>query len=675
MSERIPPKGRRAAKAAPVRSDQARSGSARAADRSRRASPGRDSRSPGAISAAPLPVGPRRERYLVAALRPAPGTVGWNGWPAGNGLADPPAPPGDAAGAAEPAGVEELLTHLRADPSCVIHRVIAPSGPAGPLFPPVAVVDMDADRAAMLALSGPMLHVEPDLPLQYGRAAVTRGLSFADPGVVPHGEGRTVVIAVVGGDGKAMDGADIYLLSEAFPVRGSTDAAGTVTLELPASPLRGLYVRPRSDHWAVWLGRPDLNLDRPNLVSCPAFAETFPGFPERPLDSWAARALRFDSVPPTFRGHGVRIAILDSGAAVEHPDLTGRLAGGWGPEAAPADDTGDADTDLPNWGVDTVGNGSHSAGIIGGSDNGHGIVGVVPEAEIHVGRLFPGGRFSDLIDAFDYCVATQIDLVDLGLCSPQPSELLARKIEQLRQAGIACVAAAGSSGGPVAFPASLPSVLAVAAIGKTGEYPPESYHATQVRGVPTPEGYFSAAFTCFGPEIDVCAPGVAVVSSVPTTNYAALDGTSTAAAYVSGFAALLLAHHAEFRNRFRTRDARRVDRLFELIRSSCRPLHLGEAGRAGAGLPDAAVAFGLARPLFSPVNADPAMALIWAAMAQPGGVRGAQFGLEPPSGFATGNGAAFSTGADDVMAPLRAALSAAGLLPMADGVAVESAHG
>jgi subtilisin len=671
MSERIPPKGRRAAKAAPVRSDGARTGSARATDRSRRASAGRDSPAPGAISAAPHPVGPRRERYLVAALRPVPGVVGRNGpWQPGhgqpgNGLAGPPAPRGAAAWTAEPAGAEELLTYLRADPSCVIHRVIAPSGPQ---FPPVAVVDMDADRAAMLALSGPMLHVEPDLPLQYGRAAVTRGLSFADPGVMPHGEGQSVVITVVGGDGKALDDADVYLLGEAFPVRGSTDAAGTVALELPASPVRGLYVRPRSDHWAVWLGRPDLSPDRPNLVSCPAFAETFPGFPERQLDGWAARALRLDSVPPTFRGHGVRIAILDSGAAAEHPDLTGRLAGGWAPEAA---QTGDRDTHQPSWAVDTVGNGSHSAGIIGGSDNGHGVLGVVPEAEIYVGRLFPGGRFSDLIDALDYCVANQIDLVDLGLCSPQPSELLARKIGQLRQAGIACVAAAGNSGGPVSFPASLPSVLAVAAIGKTGEYSPESYHATQVHGVPTPEGYFSAAFTCFGPEIDVCAPGVAVVSSVPTTNYAALDGTSSAAAYVSGFAALLLAHHVEFRNRFRARDALRVDRLFELIRSSCRPVRLGDAGRAGAGLPDAALAFGLEPP--------PDFAIAGLSAATPPANRTSHSG--PASNGAqrgnaqTGNGAAFRAGADDVMAPLRAALSAAGLLPMASGVAVESERG
>ena len=645
MSERVPPKGRRSSKPTVASGSRpATTGAAAARQQSRR---GTAETAVGRVrpaDAAPRPVGPRRERYLVALLAPAAdgatpaapmGSAPLGSW------RDP-----DPAGAGR-GGAENLLAYLRTDPSCVVHRVILPPSGAGPdqsrgpslaAFPPVAIVDMDADRAAMFALSGAMLHVEPDLPLHYGAVAATAGLTFADPGVMPPGDELAVLISVVGSDHKALDGAEVYLMSGAFPVRGTTGADGTVMLNLPASPLRGIYVRPRCDYWAVWLGRPELAFDAPNLVTCPAFAETFPGFPERQLDSWAPHALRFDAVPPTFRGHGVRIAVIDSGAAAEHPDLAGRIAGGRditvdasdGAEQPPA-------ADEPGWRIDTVGHGSHCTGIIGGSDNGHGVIGVAPEAEIHVCKIFPDGRFSDLLDALDYCITHQIDVVNLSLGSPQPSGLLARKIEQARQAGVACVVAAGSSGGPVAFPASLPSVLAVAAIGKIGEYPPESYHATQVHGVPTPEGYFSAAFTCFGPEIDVCAPGVGIVSSVPPTNYAAWDGTSFAAPYVTGLAALLLAHHPEFRDRRHARDAARVGRLFEIIKHSCRPLHLGDPGRSGAGLPDAVAAFGLAPQV-------PAIA---------------------PAGTAstTGSGAVLSPLSSDPLGPLRAALSAAGLLP------------
>jgi subtilisin len=406
------------------------------------------------LSAAPRPVAPRRERYLVAS------------WGA------------DLAG-------------LATDPTCTVHRMIS-----GPAFPPVAVVEMEADRAELLAAT-PMVHVEPDLPLTYAAPSPAGAYCIADPGVIPLGDETTVSVLVLGGDGKPLEGAEVYLMSETFPARGVTAADGQVSLGMPAGTLRtlaGVYVKPRCDYWAVWLGHPELTLDAPNLVTCPAFAETFPGFPERQLDGWARRALRFDALPPTYRGHGVKVAVIDSGAAVEHPDLADRFSAGFnarsdaGPDAAGSDDSG--------WRIDTVGHGSHTAAVIGGSDNGSGIVGVVPEAQLHSCKIFPGGRFGDLIEAIDYCIANQIDVVNLSLGSPQPSQLLTRKIEQARQAGIVCVAAAGNSGGPVTFPATLPSVLAVAAIGKVGEFPPETYHATQVWGGPTPDGYFSAAFTC-----------------------------------------------------------------------------------------------------------------------------------------------------------------------------------
>jgi subtilisin len=558
------------------------------------------------LDAAPRPIGPRRERYLVA--------------PLGSG------PVFDADG---------LFGRLAADPACTVHGIISPAvagvlGPAergndprvgspfgaGPpvvRFPSVAVVEMDADRAAMFA-AGPMVHVEPDLPLRYAEPGPTATHTFADPGVIPLGDEVALSVLVLGGDGKPLEGAEVYLMSETFPARGIAAADGRATLSLPRGALStvgGVYVKPRFDYWAVWLGQPELTLDAQNLVTCPSFAETFPGFPARQLDGWARKAMHFDALPPTFRGHGTKVAIIDSGAAVGQPDLAGRFAGG-------RDIAARAGLDSAGWRLDTVGHGSHTAGIIGGTDNGSGIVGVVPEAELHACKIFPDGRFSDLLEAFDYCIAHDIDVVNLSLGSPQPSELLARKIEQARQSGIACVVAAGSSGGPVAFPASMPSVLAVAAIGKTGEYPPETYHATQVWGAPTSEGYFSATFTCFGPEVDVCAPGVAIVSSVPPANYAAWDGTSFAAPYVTGLAALLLAHHPDFRGRFAQRDAARVDRLFELIRGSCRPVQLGDPGRSGAGLPDAVVALGLMAPVAMEPPADPGLATLWLAMAHAG---------------------------------------------------------
>jgi subtilisin family serine protease len=84
---------------------------------------------------------------------------------------------------------------------------------------------------------------------------------------------------------------------------------------------------------------------------------------------------------------------------------------------------------------------------------------------------------------------------------------------------------------------------------------------------------------------------VAVVSTVPPDGYAAWDGTSVAAAHVSGLAALLLAHHPDFAGPLRARTAARVERLFDLLRRTARPLPVGDIRRTGAGLPDAVAAF------------------------------------------------------------------------------------
>src|SRR5262249_47484921 len=126
-----------------------------------------------------------------------------------------------------------------------------------------------------------------------------------------------------------------------------------------------------------------------------------------------------------------------------------------------------------------------------------------------------------------------------------------------------------------------------------------------------PEGYFSPRFTCFGPQIGVCAPGVAIVSSAPPDGFAAWDGTSTAAPHVTGLAALVLAHHPDFQGAYRTKNAQRVERLFEILRRSARPLNFGDRNRTGAGMPDCVAALQMpqsaaAQPFAPPMLRTPA---------------------------------------------------------------------
>jgi hypothetical protein len=91
-----------------------------------------------------------------------------------------------------------------------------------------------------------------------------------------------------------------------------------------------------------------------------------------------------------------------------------------------------------------------------------------------------------------------------------------------------------------------------------------------------------------------------------------------AAPHVTGLAALVLAHHPDFKNPFSARSADRVDRLLQILKLSARPINLGDPRRTGAGLPDAVVAVGLQQTSqFAPQGFFPGNGAPPAGVAQP----------------------------------------------------------
>ena len=469
----------------------------------------------------------------------------------------------------------------------------------GTVSPPIAVVRMSDENAAAVRRSiGGELFIEADSLL---RPALLGGLSpqlQATALTTALGSGFTVTIRVLTESNQPVAHAEVRLVGEQYAAQGLTDHEGNVNLTLYGELLEtvtDLFVKPRSGHWGVWRRRPELQVGAVNTVTLEPLSSP------AELD-WGGQAMRFDRLPAQCRGAGIRIALIDSGVAVSHRQLA-KIDHGM--------DVRGGDGRL--WSRDVTGHGTTCAGIIGAMpdaahdanhDASHGIRGYAPESELHVCALPPDARCSDLVAALDYCLETGIDLVCLGFGCERGSPIVEQRIAVAKQQGIGIIAAAGNVAGPVQFPACSPHVIAAGAIGQIGNCPEDSPQAFQAAaGAPAAGGLFVPSFSCRGPELDLCAPGVGVVACQSPDGYAACDGTSLAAAHVTALAALILAHHNDFRGTFAGRDFRRVERLFQILKDTAQPI--GHPWHSGAGLPDAARALGLpsqAWPLAPPLD-------------------------------------------------------------------------
>ena len=456
----------------------------------------------------------------------------------------------------------------------------------------VLVVRMDEQRGDALRLNAPP-HVvfERDAPLGYSHMAVPELMSWqlaarAMPYPRPRSEIR---VRVLGEGDRPLANAVVNLYGPGgFPAQAITDSSGQASLQADALDETGavaIYVRPVADYWERYIHNPSLELGRVNLIRLNPLDRTSARFPgERPY-AWGQRIMRFDRAAADWTGSGAKIGIIDSGCDNSHPQLRHIVRG---TDLTRERDQSPRVQDAQSWRLDELGHGTHCAGTIAAAGPSQVMTGCAPAAEVHVFKVVPGGYSSDLIDALDQCMARDLDIVQIGVSSDQFSELVAQKITEARLHGVACVAAAGNSGTTVQFPGNVPGVMTVSAVGKLGEYPQDTRHGQ--RALPQmigSSGIYATNFSCFGPQVGVCAPGVAIVSSVPGGGYAAWDGCSMAAAHVAGLSALLLAHHPMLQAiNYAGRAEQRVSVLFDLLRAAAIPYAQVDPNRVGAGLPD-----------------------------------------------------------------------------------------
>jgi subtilisin len=452
-------------------------------------------------------------------------------------------------------------------------------------FREIVVARMDEQRGEALRQNAPPhVIVELDAPLAYSDMAVPEPANWnhtvqAMPFPRPRRELR---FRILGEGDQPLPNAVVNLYGPGFPAQTVTDSSGHASVHTHAidgTGIRAVYVRPAADHWERYIQNPSLESGQMNVIRLSPLGRNSGSFSgERPY-SWGQRLMKFDRVSTEWNGAGTKIGVIDSGCDSSHP-LLRHIARGM-------DFT--RDKDIQSWKSDELGQGTHCAGIISASGAAQSdIIGCSPASEVHIFKVMPGGHFSDLIDALEQCIEQRLDIVQIGVGGEQFSELVAQKIAEARMNGIACIAGAGNSGGFVQFPANVPGVLAVSAVGRLGEYPQDTRHAH--RALPQmigSSGIYATNFSCGGPQVAVCAPGVAVVSSVPGGGYAAWDGSAMASSHVVGFSALLLSHHPMLQSiNYGARADQRVSILYDLLLAAAVPYAQVDPSRVGAGFPD-----------------------------------------------------------------------------------------
>lgn len=320
--------------------------------------------------------------------------------------------------------------------------------------------------------------------------------------------------------------------------------------------------------------------------------------PENELgNSWGANHINADdALEAGYSGEGVKVAVLDSGVNFNHFDLRDNFD-------LSANELGYDFVSDDFFPEDVYGHGTHVAGILAAASNGFGVVGVAPNAQIVALRVLDDngeGTASRIIEALqwiqNYNAAhpdSPIRITNNSYGTGSNSSQLEAAFDVLASSGVLHIGSAGNEGSAagngnnVSYPARYESVVAVAALDKNN---------------------LRASFSSTGSDVEIAAPGVAVLSTwKDSTNFAGpqpfsfagyageyfieANGTSMASPHVAGVAALLMASDANY-----TAEAVR-----KKINGTA--LDLGEIGKDklyGYGLVDASSALGIGQIVNNP---------------------------------------------------------------------------
>ncbi|HEU4843809.1 MAG TPA: S8 family serine peptidase [Burkholderiaceae bacterium] len=222
---------------------------------------------------------------------------------------------------------------------------------------------------------------------------------------------------------------------------------------------------------------------------------------------WGIAMVQADQLPDTYAGNRM-LCIIDSGIDLAHEDLHDNRV------------SGDANPGTGAWDTDELHHGTHVAGTIAAIDNaGVGVVGVNPgrQLSLHIVKVFGADGWaytSTLIGAANKCGAAGANVISMSLGGGDRSIAEERAFDGLARRGVLAIAAAGNDGNDVqSYPAGYASVVSVGALDQNRQI---------------------AGFSQFTPKVELSAPGVQVLSTVPMGSGRSAELTVGAASYEAG---------------------------------------------------------------------------------------------------------------------------------------------
>lgn len=357
------------------------------------------------------------------------------------------------------------------------------------------------------------------------KLALTLGLflgllpaSFAD-GTVP---GHVLV--------KTKPGVSISNVAASYGARVDDQVPGTAvySLTLPANQTEASFAALLNTDSRLVFAEADTYLLNPEVKGDPVhlafdFAAADASFVQQwtaPLgvyaDSSPLRQVNLGLAQARTTGAGITVAVLDTGLDGSHPLLQAHCLSGVSMIAGGGSGQECADG-LTNA---AVGHGTMVAGIIAR---------IAPNARILPIRVLNGdglGTAKDVAKGIMYALKSGARVANLSLTSSIRSKAIDDAMDAAEQGGMSCIVAAGNNGtSETQYPSSRKEVIVVGAVDSNN---------------------LKAPFSNYNRSVSVVAPGVEIRSTYVGGGYATWAGTSFAAPFVAGEAALVLALHPEF---------------------------------------------------------------------------------------------------------------------------------